>query len=872
MSEQKISAEQQRLNDNAIREVPLEKWGPYLSDRQWGTVREDYSPNGDAWNYFPHDHARSRAYIWGEDGIGGISDYFQNLCFAPAFWNGRDPILKERLFGLNNQEGNHGEDVKELYYYLDNLPSHYYMKFLYKYPQQAFPYAELVKENASRSRLQSEYELLDTGIFDQDEYFDVLVEYAKKSSEDLFIRISITNRGLKEASLSLLPTIWCYNRWWDGAFKTKPSIKLTGPTSVEINHERLGQYFFYFPQADELLFTENETNRQRLFGEELTSPFVKDAFHEAVINNDFSIFKDHKQGTKFSPFYQLSIDAGGSRSLVMRLCSEDQAEPFSEDIDALFAQRVGEADEFYRERSPEVSDPALLMIQRQAYAGLLWSKQYYHYDVDQWKQKSDGITPVSEERMHGRNSGWRYLKNQDVILMPDKWEYPWYAAWDLAFHCIPMAHLDPAFAKNQLILIMREWYMDPSGQIPAYEWNFSDVNPPVHAWAAMQVYRIEKGEKEKGDIDFLKRVFQKLIINFTWWINRKDHNGNNIFEGGFLGLDNIGVFNRDLQLPGNEILEQADGTSWMGMYASSLMDIALEISKYDPAIQDSATKFYEHFVMIGEALNEMGLWNKEEGFFYDTLSVDGANPQQIKVRSVVGLTSLFAASLLDKSQAAKLTDFSKRIAWFKDYRIENGKFLVDEQSNQDEYTLVSLISKETLVSLLRYVLDEEEFLSPGGIRALSKYYLENPYSIKIGEETYSIQYDPAESTTSMYGGNSNWRGPVWVPFNYLIIRSLRTYYHFYGDSLLVECPRGSGNFKDLHQVTLEITNRMLSVFLPDENGDRAVNGRFKEFYRRPANRELVLFYEYFHGENGEGLGASHQTGWTALVAQLIHGI
>lgn len=864
-----ICAEQQRLNANAKNEVPLEKWGPYLSDRQWGTVREDYSNNGDAWNYFPHDHARSRAYIWGEDGIAGISDYFQNLCFAPAFWNGKDPIIKERLFGLTNQEGNHGEDVKELYYYLDNIPSHYYMKCLYKYPQRAFPYGELIEQNRARNRFQSEFEILDTDAFAGDKYFDICIEYAKESEEDIFIRITITNRGDEEAPLWLMPTLWFYNRWWDGSFRLKPQMQLQGKGHVEIDHERLGNYHFYYPDAEQSLFTQNETNTAKLFSRPNASPFVKDAFNDAVISGNFLPLQNNTSGTKFTPLYHFSIPAKQSESIVLRLSSKVNEDPFPADCEEIFAKRKVEADEFYAEVMNRRLDDELIMIQRQAYAGLLWSKQYYHYDVEKWLKQSDGITPVSEGRVRGRNSDWKYLKNQDVISMPDKWEYPWYAAWDLAFHCVPMAHIDPVYAKNQLLLMMREWYMDPSGQIPAYEWSFSDVNPPVHAWAVLQVYRIEKRGSVKGDVDFLKRAFQKLVINFTWWINRKDHNGNNIFEGGFLGLDNIGVFNRELPLPGEDILEQADGTSWMGMYALSMMDIAVEISKYDQTFQDSATKFYEHFVMIGEALNEQGLWNEEDGFFYDTLSIEGKGLQQIRVRSVVGLTSLFAVSLLDNNAASTLKDFCKRISWFRNYRIQNQKFLIDEQSNQDRFTLVSMISKKTLASLLRYVLDESEFLAEGGVRALSKYYKDNPYSIEIAGEVYSIQYDPGDSTTGMFGGNSNWRGPVWIPLNYLLIRALETYHDFYGDSFTIEFPRNSGKFINLHQVTEELTKRITSIFIRNADGKRPVNGKYAAFYEKPENRDLVLFFEYFHGDNSSGLGASHQTGWTALVAQLM---
>jgi len=869
MSDNSRSAEQQRLDENAVKKVPLETWGPYLSERQWSTIREDYSANGDAWHYFPHDHARSRSYRWGEDGLGGISDYFQNLCFAISLWNGKDSILKERLFGLTNSEGNHGEDVKELYYYVDNIPTHYYMKYLYKYPQREFPYQQLANENAKRSRWDSEYEILDTGIFNDNEYFDVFIEYAKQNSEDIFIKIEIVNRNKNAAALTLLPVLWFYNRWqYDGLTK-RPSITLLNSTSVQVEHERLEKYYLYFQEANYLLFTENETNMEKLFSKPNQSPFVKDAFHDAVIHSNYSTLENKKEGTKFSPVYQLNIEGNSSQIIYLRLTNQMTDTPFEKDFPTIFEKRKKEADEFYNEILPPDTPLHIAAIRRQAFAGLLWNKQYYHYDVERWLNESDGISPVSEERKHGRNSQWKYLKNQDVISMPDKWEYPWYAAWDLGFHCISMAMIDPSFAKNQLILMMREWYMNPEGQMPAYEWNFSDVNPPVHAWAALKVYAIEKEKVGKGDIQFLKKIFQKLIINFTWWVNRKDINGNNIFEGGFLGLDNIGIFNRDIHLPSEQTLEQADATSWMGMYAISMMDIALEIALEDQSFEDSATKFYEHFVFIAEALNEMGLWNEEDHFFYDVLNLDGHEPFQLKVRSLVGLTSLFAVSIIKKEHLEKLTDFTKRISWFRDYRTIHHKYLPSQHVNNNDSMLLSLVQKEKLGHLLQYILDESEFLSPGGIRAVSKYHQQHPYSLNVSGTTYDIQYEPAESTSDIFGGNSNWRGPVWMPMNYLIISAINRYYNFYGDSFKVECPAHSGKWMNLLEVANELRSRLISIFTADDKGNRPVFAEYNQFYNRPENKDLILFHEYFHGDNSKGLGSSHQTGWTALIAKLV---
>ncbi len=866
-----MTAEQQRLKANASKKIPLEQWGPYVSERQWGTVREDYSENSDAWNYFPFSQAHSRAYRWGEDGIAGISDFFQNLCFSVALWNGKDEILKERLFGLGNYEGNHGEDVKELYYYLDNIPSHYYMQMLYKYPQQAFPYHQLKDENSRRSKLEPEYEILDTGVFDENKYFDVLVTYAKYSKRDIAIKIEITNRGKIAAPLTVLPTLWFYNRWQNDGTDKRPLITEVNGTTVRAGHERLGAYYLFFQKPADRFFTENETNTEKIFGTPNKTPFVKDAFHDAVIEQkNADALKKKKSGTKFSPVYNFKIAGGASKIIYLRLSDVLTDTPFSKSFENIFGQRKQEADEFYAEVLPRNISDDLRNIQRQALAGLLWSKQYYHYDIERWINGGDGIVQESGHRKKGRNHEWQHLKNQDIVLMPDKWEYPWYAAWDLAFHCITMAMVDATYAKHQLILLMREWYMKPDGQLPAYEWNFSDVNPPVHAWSALQVYHIEKNKTGKGDIDFLKRIFQKLIINFTWWINRKDENGNNIFEGGFLGLDNIGVFNRSIQLHSEMELEQADGTSWMGMYALNLMDMAIEIAMQDNSFEDAATKFFEHFVLIAGALNEMGMWNDEDKFFYDTLAAPGAKPIQLRIQSIVGLTSLFAVSIIEKKVLDKLEDFNKRIGWFENYRLKNNKYWPNEEKAEEEKILISLVPKERLIALLKRLLNETEFLSNGGIRALSKYHEEHPYSVNIDGTEYSIQYDPGDSTSDFFGGNSNWRGPVWMPINYLIIQSIKKFGEFYDGSLTVEYPTGSGMFLALNEVADELVKRIITLFSADEKNERRLHGDQNWFYSLPENKNLILFYEYFHGDSGRGLGASHQTGWTALIARLIN--
>lgn len=865
-----MTAEHQRLAVNAGKEIPLAQWGPYLSERQWGTVREDYSEYGDAWHYFPFDQSHSRAYLWGEDGLAGISDFFQNLCFAVTLWNGKDPVLKERLFGLGNSQGNHGEDVKELYYYLDNIPTHYYMEYLYKYPQLEFPYELLKRENKKRSKEEPEYELLDTGVFDNNQYFDVLVTYAKQNSQDIYIKIDVTNRYSKAAEITVLPTLWFYNRWTSGGMDKKPLISLKDKHMVKASHQRLGDYYFYFQQPNEKWFTENETNTEKINGTPNKDLFVKDAFNDALITGEnLTALRKQTSGTKFSPVYKLKINGGETKTIYCRLCNKAVDNPFIKGFQNIFTERKKEADDYYAAILPKGMSEEMARIQRQAIAGLLWSKQYYHYDIERWLVNTDGIAGKSDRRLKGRNHDWKHLKNQDIISMPDKWEYPWYAAWDLAFQCISMAVADPTFAKHQLQLIMREWYMKPDGQLPAYEWNFSDVNPPVQAWAAWQVYHIEKKQKGKGDIVFLKKVFQKFLINFTWWINRKDGNGNNLFEGGFLGLDNIGVFNRSHHFFESMQLEQADGTSWMGMYALNMMDMALEIANEDPGFEDTATKFFEHFVLIAESLNQHGLWNEEDKFFYDILCMPDKEPLHLRIQSIVGITSLFAVSTISDSLLGKLKDFKKRIAWYENYRKKTGKFWPNEEhSNRDE-TLLSLVPKERIVFLLEKLLDEEGFLSDGGIRALSKYHEKHPYRVTIDGHEYYIQYDPGDSTSDLFGGNSNWRGPVWMPINYLIIQSIRKYGKFYGDELLVEYPAKSGNKINLSQVAEGLTKRVISLFERDEKNERRIYGEYNWFYKQPENKDLVLFYEYFHGDSGKGLGASHQTGWTALVAELI---
>ncbi len=866
-----MTEEHKRLRENSKKAIPLEKWGPYVSERQWGTVREDYSEYGDSWGYFPFDHAHCRAYFWGEDGIAGISDYFQNLCFALTLWNGKDQILKERLFGLGNHQGNHGEDVKELYYYLDNIPTHYYMEYLYKYPQEAFPYEQLKEENKKRSKLEPEYEILDTGVFNDNQYFDVHITYAKADSTDIGIKITITNRYKEAAPVTVLPTLWFYNRWTKhGSLHTKPVISPFGEGAVLAEHPRLGNYYFYYQAADNVLFTENETNTEIVQGIPNESIFTKDAFHQAIIHNVHTKeLSEKKSGTKFSPVYHYTIPAGESVTVYCRLSEQQVDNPFNSAFEELFGKRKKEADQFYSKIISRNISKDQARIQRQAFAGLLWSKQYYHYDIEKWLSLGDGITPNTDRRMNGRNSDWKHLKNQDIISMPDKWEYPWYAAWDQSFQCIAMAVVDPVYAKNQLLLLMREWYMKPDGQLPSYEWNFSDVNPPVQAWAAMEIFEIEKSSSGKGDIDFLKKVFHKLLINFTWWINRKDLKGDNIFEGGFLGLDNIGVFNRSYHDKGEIQLEQADGTSWMGVYALSMMDMALEIAMVDKSFEDTATKFFEHFILIAEALNEHVLWNEEDQFFYDVLCMRDAPPQPLRIQSIVGLTSLYAVATIKQEVFDQLPDFAKRFEWYKNYRLKNNRFWPKEEHSNSDELLLSLVQTNRLKALLKRLLDENEFLADGGIRALSKYHEKNPYSVTISGEVHTIQYDPGDSTSDMFGGNSNWRGPIWIPINFIIIQSIRKLGKFYHDSLKVEYPSGSGEELNLFDISKELGRRVISLFEMDKEGNRPIYGSYNWFYNQPGNRELILFYEYFHGDTGRGLGASHQTGWSALVAELI---
>ena len=877
MKKSSISAEKKRLSENDRHAIFWKKWGPYLSERQWGTVREDYSEDGDAWGYFPFEHARSRAYRWGEDGLGGISDIHQDLCFSLALWNGKDPILKERLFGLNSREGNHGEDVKELYYYLDNTPTHSYMKFLYKYPQEEFPYRQLKEINRSRSRREAEYEILDTGIFDSNRYFDVLIEYAKAAPDDILVRISISNRGDEPADLIVLPTLWFRNTWAFGKGRSKPHIKISSErgrmTVVEASHERLGTYYFASEASDAHFFTENETNRERLFDEPNASLFVKDAFHDAIISGNDQPFREKGSGTKYAPVFRCRMAPGDTRILPLKLSAEMPGRgAFGRAFDAVFEKRAAEADEFYQEFVPEEPVSDVIQVQRQAYAGLLWNKQYYNYEIETWLAGDRGQPAPPQTRKQGRNHTWPYLFNRDVISMPDKWEYPWYASWDIAFHCVPFARIDPDFAKKLLVLFLREWYMHPNGQLPAYEWNLNDVNPPVHAWAALKVYNLEKKLDGKKDILFLKRVFHKLLLNFTWWVNRKDSEGRNIFQGGFLGLDNIGVFDRSRALPTGGHIEQADGTSWMAMYCLNLMDMALEIATEDPAYEDVASKFFEHFIHIAESLNSMGahgLWNEEDGFYYDALHLPDGDVVSLRVRSLVGLTALLAVSIISRDLLDRLQGFRKRLIWFMNNRRDPNKFLVIEELHEDRDILLSLTPKTKLLSILRKMLDENEFLSSGGIRSVSRFHRDNPFIMKVNGDEYRVDYEPAESQTALFGGNSNWRGPIWVPINYLFIESFKKYYAYYGESLKVAYPTGSDNAISLYEVARQLSQRVSGVFTRDGTGRRPVHGDEERYRTDPYFRDLVLFHEYFHGDTCRGLGASHQTGWTALVAEMI---
>ena len=882
-----MKEEERRLEESNARTKHWKRWGPYLSERAWGTVREDYSANGSAWDYFPHDHARSRAYRWNEDGLGGICDRHQEICFAIALWNGKDPILKERLFGLTGSEGNHGEDVKELYYYLDSTPTHSYMKFLYKYPQAEFPYKRLVDENKNRSKHEREFELIDCGAFDDNKYFDVFVEYAKADVEDILVKITVANRGPEDAIVNVLPTIWFRNTWvWDGS---SPGCGLSSVRDgvIELECKDHRRRWLFCENGHEILFTENETNNERLFNSDNEMPFVKDGIGRCVINGDTAAVNPAKIGTKAAANYRLSVPAGGEVVVRLRLTdqeissgtrtknSKSPAGPFG-NFDSMFAARKAEADEFYLDIIPiELSDDAK-NVQRQAFAGMLWSKQFYHYVVEQWLEGDPAMPKPPESRRQGRNHEWKHLYNSDVISMPDKWEYPWYAAWDLAFHCIPLALIDPEFAKEQLILMLREWYMHPNGQIPAYEWAFGDVNPPVHAWAALRVYQIERKRRDGvGDRKFLERIFHKLLLNFTWWVNRKDAEGMNIFEGGFLGLDNIGIFDRSRPLPTGGRLAQSDGTSWMAMYSLNMLAIALELAAEDDTYEDVASKFWEHFLFIANAMNNLGddgisLWDEEDGFYYDVLHMKGAGNMPLKLHSMVGLIPLFAVATIEPEVLDRLPNFKKRMYWF----IENRPDLIGNVScmrtpGEGERRLLSVAYRDRLEKVLKRMLDENEFLSPHGIRALSRFHKDNPYVLKVNGDEHRVDYEPAESTSGLFGGNSNWRGPIWMPCNYLLIESLQRFHYYYGDDLKVECPTGSGVLMNLWEVSQELSRRLSHIFLRDDDGMRPVFGENEKLQIDPHFRDHLLFFEYFHGDNGSGIGASHQTGWTGLVAKLL---
>ena len=883
-----MTEEEKRLQEATSHRIDWKEWGPYLADRAWGTVREDYSPDGSAWDYFPHDHARSKAYRWNEDGLMGISERRQHLCFALALWNGKDAILKERLFGLTGPQGNHGEDVKEYYFYLDSTPTHSYMKALYKYPQAAYPYSDLVEENARRSRMQPEYELIDTGVFNENRYFDVFVEYAKAEAHDILIQITVTNHGPDAAELDVLPTLWFRNCWNWGEKTARPNLSVLPQDSmshandmqiIKVEHVYLGDYYLACQSlnpAPELLFTENDTNNARLYGASNPTPYVKDGINDYVVNGKTEAVNPAQTGTKASARYHLALQPGETHTLRLRLMpGTGEATPLSGSFDSIMDARRREADEFYATIAPpDISDDAK-MVQRQALAGLMWSKQYYHYDVRTWLDGDPGQPPPPPQRKHGRNADWRHLDNFDVFSMPDTWEYPWYAAWDLAFHCIPLAMIDPAFAKRQLLLLCREWYMHPNGQLPAYEWAFGDVNPPVHAWAALRVYRIERHRTGTGDIAFLERMFHKLIINFTWWINRKDPDGRNVFQGGFLGLDNIGVFDRSAPLPNGERLEQSDGTAWMGMFCLNMLAIALELARQDPVYEDVATKFFEHYMYIAGALNNLAeegvsLWDEEDQFFYDVLRLPDGHAIPLKVRSLVGLIPLLAVETIEQSDLDRFPGFAERMNWFLNERKDLSE-LVSYMTvpGQADRRLLALVRAHRMKALLNRALDPNEFLSDFGLRGLSKYHHDHPYVLNVDGQARVADYEPAESTSGVFGGNSNWRGPIWFPVNYLLVEALQRFHYYYGDGLTVECPTGSGTMLTLWQVAEELSRRMTHLFLRREDGTRPVFGDVSTFQNDPAWRDYIPFHEYFHGDTGKGLGASHQTGWTALVAKLI---
>jgi len=866
------NAEVNRLREDARREKNWKRWGPYLAERQWGTVREDYSPDGTCWEYFPHDQARSRAYRWGEDGILGITDRQCRLCFALAMWNGRDPILKERLFGLANKEGNHGEDVKEVYYYLDATPTYSYMRGLYRYPQEAYPYERLVRENRRRGRNEPEFEIAETGVFDDGRFFDVYAEYAKAADDDILIRVTICNRSEREATLHLLPTLWFRNTWIWGCrhegCTIKPMIEEIGDSMLLADHETLGRFLFatgpgLSGTVPEILFTENETNTLRLYGTPNYTPHTKDAFHEYVVKGNLAAVSGAGRGTKAAPHYVLRIGGRGQAQIKMRLYAEAQGiqEPFG-GFEEIFAARIAEADAFYRRIIPSSLEPRARGIARQAYAGLLWNKQFYHYVVEDWLAGDANMPAPPPVRKRGRNVGWDHLFNRDVLSMPDKWEYPWYASWDTAFHMIPFARIDPDYAKRQLILFLREWYMHPNGQLPAYEFELSDVNPPVHAWACWRVYKMT-GPRGKRDRAFLASAFQKLLLNFTWWVNRKDPEGRNVFSGGFLGLDNIGLFDRSKPLPTGDYLHQADGTAWMAFYCGTMLSMALELAATDPAYEDMASKFFEHYVAIASAINTLagtGLWDEHDGFYYDQIECRG-RPWPLKVRSLVGLLPLIAVENIEQETIDRLPGFKKRMRWFLDNRHDLARFISYMECQGPERPgaryLLAIPSHERLLRVLRYLLDENEFLSPFGIRSLSRFHKDHPVSFWMDGVEQRVEYVPGESNTGLFGGNSNWRGPIWFPVNYLLIEALQRYDHYYGPSLQVEFPTGSGRMMTLGEVAFELSRRLTHLFLSEQAS------------RDPKSEEPVLFHEYFHAETGQGLGASHQTGWTALIVRCL---
>ncbi|MFZ1975862.1 MAG: hypothetical protein WAU89_23675 [Candidatus Acidiferrales bacterium] len=880
-----MTAEDQRLLASTEREVHWKRWGPYLSERQWGTVREDYSANGDAWNYLPHDHSRSRTYRWGEDGIAGFCDRHQHICFALAMWNEKDPILKERLFGLTNREGNHGEDVKEYYYYLDATPTSSYLKYLYKYPQGRYPYEQLVDENGKRTRRDPEYELIDTGVFAENRYFDVFVEYAKATSEDILISITAWNRGPETAPLHLLPTLWFRNRWDWGDPYDAPEVKRLKPVEggelFELNEFHYGKRWLLTENAPEVLFTENETNMERLFGQKSKTPYVKDAFHRYVVNGERGAVNPAMTGTKSAAHFSARIAPGQSWTIRLRLSDQDLSQiqapvknSFGPSFNEVFKQRKKEADEFYEKRiDANISDDAR-HVQRQAFAGLLWCRQTYHYDVRRWLAGDSTQPKPDPSRNDGRNHEWTHLYNSDVISMPDKWEYPWYASWDLAFHCVSLALVDPEYAKAQLILFHREWYMNPSGQVPAYEWNFSDVNPPVLAWAVWRVYKIAGRVEGKQDRNFLVRSFHKLLLNFTWWVNRKDPEGKNVFEGGFLGLDNIGVFDRSSPLGPGNFIEQSDGTSWMAMFCLNMLAMSMELAHDDPSYEDVASKFFEHFVYIAQAMNDIGgegigLWDDQDGFYYDVLHLGKTTHLPMKVRSMVGLIPLFAVESFEPEDLARLPGFMKRMDWFLKHNPDVSEHVdMSQKTDKGSRVLLSIANRKKLERICKYVFDENEFLSPLGVRSLSKFHQDHPFVLDVNGHTQAVDYEPAESTGDLFGGNSNWRGPIWFPLNFLLIESLQRFHYYYGDNFKVEYPTGSGRQVTLWDAAREISRSLSHLFL-QRDGRRAVYGSTQLFQQDPHWRDLILFYEYFDGDNGAGLGANHQTGWTALVAKLL---